>query len=143
MSTRTVVVTTSGVKYVQDVAIGPHALHVDEPEAAGGRDAGPSPYELLLAALGTCTAITVQMYADRRQWPLRSVNARLSHARNHADDCAQCTTASPRLDRIDLELCLEGDLSDEQRRRLIDVAARCPVHNTLAAPISINMRERM
>ena len=139
--TRAVVVTAGQVKYVQDVAIGPHLLHADEPEAAGGRDTGPSPYELLLAALGTCTAITVQMFADRRQWPLRNVQVRLSHARNHAQDCAQCETASPKLDQIDLAISLTGDLSEDQRRRLLAVAGRCPVHNTLSAPISIVMRE--
>jgi uncharacterized OsmC-like protein len=136
--TRAVVVSAGQVKYVQDVSIGPHVLHADEPEAAGGRDAGPTPYELLLAALGTCTAITVQMYADHRKWPLRSVTARLSHARVHAEDCAQCATASPLLDRIHLAISLDGDLSDEQRRRLMHVAERCPVHNTLAAPIAID-----
>jgi uncharacterized OsmC-like protein len=141
MSNRAVIVTTGQVKYGHDVAIGPHRLHVDEPQAAGGRDAGPTPYELLLAALGTCTAITVQMYADRHRWPLRGVQARLSHARDHADDCAQCTTTTPRVDRIDLSISLDGDLTDEQRRRLLAIAARCPVHNSLAAPISVDLRE--
>jgi putative redox protein len=139
--TRAVVVAAGHVKYVQDIAIGPHALHADEPEAAGGRDAGPSPYELLLAALGTCTAITVQMYADHRQWLLRSVQVRLSHGRVHADDCTQCATQSAKLDRIELAISMDGDLTDQQRRRLLNVAARCPVHNTLSAPISIDTRE--
>jgi putative redox protein len=139
--TRAIVVTAGEVKYVQDVTVGPHLLHADEPEAAGGRDIGPSPYELLLAALGTCTAITVQMFADRRQWPLRNVQVRLSHARSHADDCAQCDTSPAKLDRIDLAITLSGDLSEDQRRRLLAVAGRCPVHNTLSAPILITLRE--
>jgi putative redox protein len=94
-----------------------------------------------MAALGACTAITVQMYADRHRWALRGVEARLSLARDHADDCIQCATTTPRVDRIGLSISLDGDLTDEQRRRLLAVAARCPVHNSLAAPISIDMRE--
>jgi putative redox protein len=139
--TRAVVVTAGAVKYVQDVTIGPHVLQVDEPAEAGGKDVGPSPYELLLAALGTCTVITVQMYADRRQWPLRKVQVRLSHGRVHAADCVQCEKTTPKLDRVDLAISLQGDLSDEQRRRLLAIAARCPVHNTLSGPIAIDMRE--
>ena len=141
MSNREVIVTAGQTKYGHDVAIGPHRLHVDEPQSVGGRDAGPTPYELLLAALGTCTAITVPMYAERHRWPLRAVQARLSHARDHADDCAQCAGATPRVDRIDLSISLDGDLTDEQRRRLLAIAARCPVHNSLAAPISTDLRE--
>ena len=141
MSNRAVIVTTGQAKYGHDVAIGQHRVHVDEPQASGGRDAGPTPYEMLLAALGTCTAITVQMYADRHRWLLRSVQARLSHTREHAADCAQCTTATPQVDRIELVISLDGDLTDDQRRRLLAIAARCPVHNSLAAPISIHIEE--
>ena len=141
MSNRAVIVTAGKAKYGHHVAIGPHLLHVDEPQSAGGRDAGPTPYELLLAALGTCTAITVRMYADRHQWPLQDVQARLSLARDHADDCSQCAVATSRVDRINLSISLEGNLTDDQRRRLLAVAARCPVHNSLAAPISIEIGE--
>ncbi len=141
MSNREVIVTAEEAKYRHNVTIGPHLLDVDEPQSAGGRDAGPTPYELLMAALGTCTAITVRMYADRHQWPLQGVQARLSLARDHADDCSQCAVSTPRVDRISLFISLEGDLTDEQRRRLLAVAARCPVHNSLAGPISIEIRE--
>jgi putative redox protein len=138
---RVVVVTAGEVKYAQDIAVGPHVLRADEPQAAGGLDTGPTPYELLLAALGTCTAMTVRMFADHRQWPLRNVQVRLSQPRSHAADCLQCDKASPQLERIDLEIRLDGDLSVEQRRRLMAVAARCPVHNSLSRPLSINTSE--
>jgi putative redox protein len=133
---REVVVTAGPAKHVHEVSIGPHRLHSDEPSEAGGHDAGPNPYELLLAALGTCTAITVQMFADRRRWPLRNVRVQLSHARVHAEDCMSCETGAM-LDHIDMSIAFEGDLSDEQRQRLMSVAAHCPVHNTLSAPIQI------
>lgn len=133
---REVLVAAGQVKHVHDVSIGPHRFHSDEPSDAGGRDAGPNPYELLLAALGTCTAITVQMYADRRRWPLRNVRVQLSHGKAHAEDCMACEKGAM-LDHIDMSIAFEGDLSDEQRQRLLSVAAHCPVHNTLSTPIQI------
>lgn len=138
---RSVSVDTGRAKYLQDVSIGPHAFQVDEPSGAGGTDAGPSPYELLLAALGSCTSITVQMYAERRHWPLQAVHVRLSHARNHADDCAHCDVKPAKLDQIELEISLTGALSDEQRHRLLDVARHCPVHRTLASGLQVVIRD--
>ena len=83
---RTVYVDSGSAKYVQNISVGPHLLHADEPDNSGGNDAGPDPYELLLAALGACTSITVQMYAQRKQWPLQKVHVGLSRARVHAED---------------------------------------------------------
>ena len=117
-----------------------HHLLADEPREAGGGDDGPTPYELLLAALGTCTAITLKLYAQRKGWPLESVEVRLRHDRIHARDCADCETKETYLDRIQKELLLQGDLSEEQRARLAEIARRCPVNQTLSREIRIEDR---
>jgi uncharacterized OsmC-like protein len=124
------------------IRIGEHELTVDEPLSAGGKDAGPNPYELLLAALGACTAITVRMYAQMKGWPLASVEVRLSHDRIHAEDCANCETREGVIDRISKELVLHGELDDAQRERLASIAERCPVHRTLTREIVIDQRLR-
>ena len=126
--------------FVQEIEAGRHRLVADEPEAAGGTDTGPSPYELLLAALGSCTSMTVAMYARRKQWPLERVVVRLQHARIHAEDCAECETKEGRLDRIEREISLSGPLTAEQRDRLLEIANRCPVHRTLTSEIDIRTR---
>jgi putative redox protein len=105
----------------------------DEPVSVGGTGMGPSPYDILVAALGACTSMTLRMYADRKDWPLQSVTVRLDHAKIHAKDCAECETEKGKLDRIEKELELEGDLDDEQRKRLLEIADKCPVHRTLLA----------
>lgn len=128
------------LRYVQKITVGSHVLLADEPEDAGGADAGPNPYELLLAALGACAGITVQMYADRKQWPLEGVNIVLSWARVHAEDCAECDTEVRMVDGIEMEVSFSGDLSEEQRLRLMEIANKCPVHRTLSSPIQIHTR---
>ena len=128
-------------KYLQDITVGPHKLQADEPSDVGGGDAAPTPYELLLAALGACTSITVQMYAERRRWPLEGVHVELSYAKVHADDCASCDTEVRTIERIEREISLLGDLSEEQRQRLMDIADKCPLHRTLTSQIEVRTRQ--
>ena len=138
----TVVVTASGDgTYTQQVTTASHTLLVDEPVEVGGADAGPNPYELLLASLGSCTAITLRMYADRKGIPLTRATVRLWHDRIHAQDCERCETERGLLSRITREIELEGDLDDEQRARLMLIADKCPVHRTLSSEIVIETRE--
>lgn len=138
---RVVAVETGARKYVENISIGPHALHADEPVAMGGGDSAPNPYELLLSALGACTAITVQMFAERHRWPLEKVHVELSHSKVHAADCANCGAPTSRLDRVDVAIRFVGELSEEQRRKLMDVAEHCPLRRTLTAGLEINSRE--
>jgi putative redox protein len=119
---------------------GRHEFVADEPEAAGGTDAGPSPYELLLMSLGACTSMTLRMYAQRKGWPLEAVRVRLKHDRIHAEDCADCETETGLIDRIDRAIEMTGPLSDEQRGRLLEIADKCPVHKTLTSEIKIVTR---
>ena len=126
--------------FAQEISVRSHRLRGDEPTASGGTDTGPSPYDLLLAALGTCTSMTVAMYARRRQWPLEWVPVRLRHAKVHATDYAECESKDTVLDRIAREMDLEGALSDEQRAQLLGIANRCPVHRTLTSEIMIETR---
>ncbi len=135
-----VIVRGAASGFVQEIEAGRHRVVADEPAAAGGTDRGPSPYELLLAALGACTSMTVAMYARRKQWPLERVVVRLEHARIHAEDCAECETKEGMLDRIEREITLSGPLSPEQRERLLEIANRCPVHRTLTSEIDIRTR---
>ncbi|MFB9839663.1 bifunctional alpha/beta hydrolase/OsmC family protein, partial [Actinoallomurus acaciae] len=136
-----VTVTESGAgPYGQRVTAGRHVLTADEPEPLGG-DRGPSPYDLLLAALGACTSMTVRMYARRKDWPLDRVSVRLTHTRIHAADCADCETHDGRLDRITRVIRLDGALDEDQRRRLLAIADRCPVHRTLRSEVDIETTE--
>ena len=138
-----VVVTESGAgPYGQRITAGGHQLVADEPAAIGGADSGPTPYDLLLAGLGACTAITVRMYADRKGWPLRQTTVRLRHQRIYAKDCADCETKSGLMDQIERELQFEGELTDSQRARLLNIAERCPVHRTLHSQVLVSTAER-
>ena len=123
--------------FVQEIIAGPHRLRSDEPTSVGGTATGATPYDLLLAAVGSCTSMTLAMYARRKKWPLERVTVRLRHSRVHAEDCADCETHDSRLTVIDREIALEGSLDDDQRARLLAIANRCPVHLTLSSRIDI------
>jgi putative redox protein len=126
--------------FAQEITLGRHRLTADEPAGVGGGDTGPDPYGLLLASLGSCTSMTIALYARRKQWPLEAVTVRLRHSKIHAADCAECETREGRIDRIEREVELAGALSDEQRGRLLEIADRCPVHRTLSSEVDIRTR---
>jgi putative redox protein len=123
--------------FAQDIDVRSHRFAADQPRSLGGTDRGPTPYDLLLAALGSCASMTIALYARRKGWPLRQVTVRLWHSRIHAVDCAECETKEGRLDRIEWSFQLNGDLTDEQRAKLLEIAQRCPVNRTLLSEISI------
>jgi uncharacterized OsmC-like protein/esterase/lipase len=127
--------------YQQEIMSGPHRFLADEPVKVGGQDTGPGPYDLLLAGLGACTSMTLRLYAERKDLPLDRVSVRLTHEKVHAEDCAECETRHGTIDRIDRKITLEGELSPDQRKRLIDIADKCPVHRTLESEIDIRTFE--
>jgi uncharacterized OsmC-like protein/alpha/beta superfamily hydrolase len=135
-----IVVVGGAEGYGQEISVRRHVLSSDEPVSVGGEDTGPTPYELLLASLGACTSMTLRMYADRKKWPLEGIRVALEHAKIHAKDCAHCDTEKGRIDRIRRDIEVRGDLSDEQRERLLEIADRCPVHRTLTGEIDIASR---
>jgi len=137
---REVVVRGGAAGFAQEIVVGAHRLAADEPTSAGGTDTGPNPYDLLLASLGSCTSMTVALYARRKGWPLEGVTVRLRHSRIHAADCADCETREGMIDRIERDIELAGALTDEQRARLLEIAGRCPVHRTLVSEIDIRTR---
>ena len=124
-------------KFAQHVYAGRHRLRADEPLELGGADSGPSPYDLLLSALGACTAMTIRLYADHKQIPLESVSVELKHDKVHAADCAECETRDGKIDRIERVLTLQGPLDDAQRAKLLEISNKCPVHRTLESEIWI------
>jgi putative redox protein len=132
-----VTVTETGTgAYTQEISVGNHTLNADEPRPVGD-DAGPTPYDLLLAGLGACTSMTVRMYANRKDWPLERIQVRLRHSRIHAKDCADCESTKGFVGWIDREITFTGDLDDDQRQRLLDIAERCPVHQTLTSEVRV------
>lgn len=140
VSDRAVTRTGHGTFYT-DIAIRHHTLAADEPKSVGGQDLGPTPYDYLLAGLGSCTSMTLQMYAGRKEWPLEEARVRLRHRKIHADDCEACEDSDPRLDVIEREVELVGPLDDQQRTRLLEIADRCPVHRTLEVGIRVQTTE--
>lgn len=128
----TVLLRSVGDSYITQITTDRHAFLADEPSPVGD-DLGPTPYDLLLGALGACTSMTLLMYARRKQWPLVGVQIDLRHSRDYAKDCEDCEDKDARIEAIERRIHLEGDLTDEQRERLMEIARRCPVHRTLAA----------
>jgi putative redox protein len=126
--------------FPQLISASGHALRADEPVAVGGTDSGPGPYDLLLSALGACTAMTVRMYAERKKWPLENVLVTLQHSKIHVDDCANCENSEQKIDFISRQIRFEGPLDDAQRQRLLEIADKCPVHRTLTSEIRIETK---
>lgn len=136
-----VLVRGSAAGFPQEITAGRHRLVSDEPVAQGGTDTGPSPYDLLLAALGACTSMTIALYARRKGWPLTEVSVQLRHHRVHAQDCADCETNDETLlDLIERDVSVVGELSQDQRARIMEIADRCPVHRTLTSEVKIQTR---
>jgi putative redox protein len=133
-------VVKSGVGLLQEVEIGPFRLRSDEPLDQGGTGLGPTPYGLLCAALGACTSMTLRMYARSKGWPLEEVIVRVRHDKIYAKDCAECETREGRIDRIEREISLFGELDEAQRERLLEIADKCPVHRTLTREMRIVTR---
>jgi len=131
---------TRAGKFQQEIAIGPHRLLADEPASFGGDDSGPSPYDLLVAALGACTAMTLRIYADQKKLPLERVAVNLRHQKIHASDCSECETKEGRIDRIERLIELEGPLDAAARSKLLEIADKCPVHRTLQHELSVPTR---
>ena len=118
---------------------GRHELIADEPTSVeGGEDQGPDPYDLLLMSLGTCTAMTMKMYAQKKNWPVEDIYIEMRHNKRHADDCADCESSLSKMDLIEKEIIIKGDLSQDQLKKLIVISKKCPVHRTLMSEISIN-----
>ena len=135
-----VIVRGAATGFAQEISAGPHHFVSDEPTSVGGTDSGPSPYDLLLAGLGSCTSMTIAMYARRKQWALERVTVRLRQSRVHAEDCAACETRIATLTLIERDIELEGVLDEEQRAQLLAIANRCPVHQTLTSRMNITTR---
>jgi putative redox protein len=136
----TVVSETEDGQFTQKINIGNHILTADEPIINGGKDTGPSPYDFLLAALGSCTSMTLRMYAKLKKFPLEHVIVRLKHEKIHVDDCIGCDNNNLKLDHIERLIELEGTLTQEQRTKLLEIADKCPVHRTLTSKIIITTK---
>ncbi len=132
-----IVVRGDAGSFKQKITAGKHHLVADEPVSAGGGDNGPDPYDYLLASLGVCTAMTIGFYARRTKLPLDGITVSLWHSRIHATDCEECETKEGMLDRIDMEIEMTGSLTPEQHKKLMEIAAKCPIHRTLTSEINI------
>ncbi|NJN45469.1 MAG: alpha/beta fold hydrolase [Candidatus Competibacteraceae bacterium] len=126
----------------QEIKIGIHTLPADEPVSLGGTDSGPNPYDYLLAALGACTNMTLRLYAQHKGLPVQRISVELNHEKIHAKDCEDCETQVGKIDRIERTITIEGDLTQEQQARLLEIAERCPVHRTLHSEVLIRTRSK-
>ena len=134
-----VIVRGHATNFLQEIATGPYQLRADEPASVGGSGAAPDPYDYLLVGLGACTSMTIGLYARRKQFPLETITVSLRHSRIHAKDCEECETKEGMLDRIDLEIALTGALTPGQHAKLMEMAGKCPVHQTLTSEINIRI----
>ncbi len=125
-------------KYKTVMTAGNHELISDEPENVGGKDEGPDPYDYLLMALGSCSVITMKMYAERKKWPVEDIYVEVRQYKAHAEDCKDCDDPKARIDKIEKEITVKGDLSDEQVQRLLEISKKCPVHKTLLSEVVID-----
>ena len=139
--TRDVSVMSASTRFDQIVSVGPHEFHSDETRQMGGMDTGPNPHEWLMCALGTCISITLQMYAQSKKWPLNGVQVDLSYSRALAEKGVASGAAIGMVDRIEVAVSLSGNLSDDQRARLMEIAGRCPIHRMLVSGIEIDTRD--
>ena len=136
----TIVSETGDGQFTQKIIIGDHVLTADEPIINGGKDTGPSPYDFLLAALGSCTSMTLRMYAKLKKFPLEQVIVRLKHKEIHVEDCIGCENNNSKIDHIERLIELKGTLTQEQRTKLLEIADKCPVHRTLTSQIIITTK---
>jgi putative redox protein len=134
---RNVSVSSGPLKYAQGVSVGSHVFQADEPVDVGGGDIGPNPQELLMASLGACTSITVQMYAERKQWNLQSVHIDVAHERVLAADNGASGATIGMVDQLEMQISFAGDLSADQRNKLFEIANRCPIHRMLTSGVKI------
>ena len=139
-SNRTVSINSGPLRYAQSIRIGAHLLQADEPADAGGSDIGPNPHELLMAALGVCASITAQMYAERKHWHLQSVRIGVCYNRVLSANNITSGAAIGMVDQFEMQIALSGDLSEEQRSRLFEIANRCPIHRMLTSAVKIHSR---
>jgi putative redox protein len=121
--------------YKTSLTAGDHELTADEPESVGGQDLGPDPYDYLLMSLGSCTAITLRMYIERKQWEIENVYVELRHYKDHAEDCEDCDEKAAKIDIVEEEVIIDGDVTDEQLDKLLSIAHKCPVYRTLKGAI--------
>ena len=136
-----VTVSENGVgMFGQDITTGPHLFHADEPPGVGGKNTGPTPYQLLSAALGACTTMTMRLYANKKKWKLDRASVVVRHDKVHAADCGECETREGKIDMFVREITLEGALDEEQKQRILEIADKCPVHRTLHGEVQVRTR---
>lgn len=138
MSEQVIIEETKQGRFTQQVTIGTHKLIADEPKDSGGLDAGPSPYDFLLASLGTCTAMTLRMYADFKKFNVEKIKVTLTIDKSYAKDCENCGNDSSKIDHITRSIEIKGQLTDEERQKLLAIANKCPVHRTLTSKLLIS-----
>ncbi len=124
--------------YKTVMTAGQHELVSDEPLKSGGKDLGPDPYDYLLMALGSCTAITMRMYANRKEWPVEDIYIEMRHNKVHAEDCEDCDDPKARIDKIEKEIIVKGDLDRDQIDRLLEISKKCPVHKTMIKSVIVD-----